>query len=82
MVNPELPLPCSNVFQMPSTSNQPVQQPIISPLNVPQNGTVWQCPEWMVNQNIEPGSYMSFNGLQSQQRLPFKRKAAPDMDLE
>lgn len=70
---------------MPSTLNQPFspqQQSALCSLNVPQNGAPWKCPEWMANQNIQPGSYMSFNGLQSQQRMPFKRKAAPDMDLE
>lgn len=83
MVNPELPIPQPNVFQMPTMLNQqPLSQPTFSPLNVPQNGTPWKCPDWMVNQNIQPGSYMNFNGLQPQHRMPFKRKAAPDMDSE
>ncbi|XP_055319888.1 uncharacterized protein LOC129577235 isoform X2 [Sitodiplosis mosellana] len=84
VVNPELPILHPNVFQLPTTSTQPLLLPqsAFSPLNMPQNGAPWKCPEWMANQNIQPGSYMSFNGLQSQQRLPFKRKAAPDMDLE
>lgn len=55
------------------------QQPRYSPLTVPQAGIPWKCPEWMVNQNIQPGSYMSFNG-QQQSRLPFKRKGEPDIE--
>lgn len=79
MVNPELPIPNSNVFQLPTTINQPlpVQQSAFSPLNVPQNGATWKCPDWMSNQ-MHPDSYMNFNGQRPQQALPVKRKAAPD----
>lgn len=84
VVNPELPMSSPNMSQWsqtPSTSrNFPVQQPGFCSLNVPQNGVPWKCPDWMANQTIQPGTYMSFNG-QQQSRLPFKRKAAPDMDM-
>lgn len=71
----------------------PPQESRFSP-NVPENGVPWKIPPWMVNQNIEPGSYMNFNAqqshhqpsllppLQQQQRfsIPFKRKAAADTE--
>lgn len=72
------------MYQWPPQSRQSLQlqqQPEqgIVPFNVPQNGIPWTCPDWMTNQNIQPGSYMSFNG-QQQHRLQAKRKAAPDME--
>lgn len=87
VVSPSQPISNPNVFQwppnpIPSTSQQALamSQPVFSALNVPQSGVPWKCPEWMSNQNIQAGSYMNFNG-QQQTRLPFKRKAAPEMDL-
>lgn len=59
--------------------SQAVQHPGFTPLSVPVDGIPWKCPEWMANQSIQPGSYMNFNAQQPN-RLPFKRKAAPDMD--
>lgn len=88
VVNPEPLIPNSNVFPWstaPSThqqsfmANQQLQQPGFSQLSVPQTGVPWRCPDWMVNQNIQPGSYMNFNG-QQQTRLPFKRKGEPDIE--
>lgn len=82
VVNPELPIAQPNVFQWssPPQSQSPMQPPqLFSPSNVPENGVPWKCPEWMVNQTIQPGAYMSFDGQQSN-RLPFKRKATPEME--
>lgn len=83
VVNPQPPISSPNVFQwspISSTSqNCLVQQSSFNPLNMPQSGP-WKCPEWMANQTIQPGSYMNFNG-QQHSRLPFKRKAAPDLDM-
>lgn len=85
VVNPEPLIPNSNVFQW-STSSSSEQhfmanqlQSGFSPLSVPQEGVPWKCPDWMVNQNIQPGSYMNFNGHQ-QTRLPFKRKGEPEIE--
>lgn len=94
VVNPEPVIPNSNVFQWSATSpslstQQPSssstsflathQQPRFSPMTVPQAGVPWRCPDWMVNQNIQPGSYMSFNG-QQHSRLPFKRKGEAELE--
>lgn len=88
VVNPETVIPNSNMFQWsasPSTQQQSFamanqqQQSGFSPLSVPQTGLKWKCPDWMVNQNIQPGSYMSFNGHQ-RTRLPFKRKGEPEIE--
>lgn len=87
VVNPEPLIPNSNVFpwsapptiQQQSFVTNQQQQPGFSALSVPQAGVPWRCPDWMVNQNIQPGSYMNFNG-QQQTRLPFKRKGEPDID--
>lgn len=78
IVNPEMPISHPNVFQWPTTTTHEsalVQQSNTTPLNLPENGVPWKCPEWMANQNLQPGSYMNFNGHQHA-RLPFKRKAA------
>lgn len=47
------------------------------PLSMSSNNSPWKCPDWMTAQNIQPGSYMSFNG-QQQIHLPVKRKASTD----
>lgn len=84
IVNPELPISDSSVLHWPPTPSTSqhihVQQTSFNSLNVPQTGVPWKCPEWMANQTIQPGSYMNFIG-QQQSRLPFKRKAAPDLDM-
>lgn len=75
IVNPELPLQSSHAFQVPSTSVQLVP----SHGFLPSNGVPWRCPEWMTSPNVQSGVFMNFNG-QPQTRMPFKRKASPDMD--
>ncbi|XP_031621260.1 uncharacterized protein LOC116339496 isoform X2 [Contarinia nasturtii] len=89
VVNPQSPIPQSNVFQWPMRAHEMVSSPEsrFSSLDVPENGVPWKCPQWMANQNIQPGSYMNFNAQQShhqQQQLrfsvPFKRKATADAE--
>lgn len=79
IVNPELPPP--NVFQWPVAPNPTFSgQPHgYAPMNMPENGVPWKCPDWMVNQSLSPGEYMNFNG-QEHSRFPFKRKASPEME--
>lgn len=73
-----LPLPSSS-HQQSIMANQHSPPSAFSPLSIPQTGIPWKCPDWMVNQNIQPGSYMNFNG-QQQTRLPFKRKGEPEIE--
>lgn len=76
-----------NIEQLPSTVNMPgfqrqlVHQPTIDPsdlmqpLEMPANSSPWQCPVWMSSPDLQPGTYMTFNG-QRKPHMPIKRKAA------
>lgn len=46
-------------------------------LVAPVPGSAWKCPDWMTQ---GPHNGFTFNA-QKDYRMPFKRKATPDMDL-